>query len=232
MKSPNGLSTLKRGFTLVELLVVLLIITVVAGLLIGMVTKMRQRADMAKQTSILHQIGPLMVLHTTERSGLLPATVTTKANGSIHWHQALHALTSSDLPIDMIKSYDYWNKHNPLIKNPLYKKTSPGGLKLQPWCPGYGMNTKIVDNLKLPVDYSNGEWQANRAIPLAAIGDPARTPLVAPAPDYHFGTIKDKDPNMEQFMINKQIPVLFVDGHVENIAPKEYEARRLHMMPR
>jgi prepilin-type processing-associated H-X9-DG protein len=232
MKKPNQSPEQRSGFTLVEILVVITLIITLAALSFMMVTKMRKRADAAKQTSIMHQVGPLMVLHTTEKNGLLPATVSTKKEGSLHWHQALHALINSDLPIDMVKSYDYWNKSTPLIKNPLYKKPSPNGLKLQPWCPGYGMNTKIVDNLKLPVDYANGEWQANRPIPLAAIGDTARTPLVAPAPDYHFGTIKDKDPNMEQFMINKQIPVLFVDGHVENMAPKEYEARKLNFMPR
>lgn len=221
----------RNGFTLVELLVVITIIITLAALGLSMVTKMRQRAEAAKQVSILHQIGPLMMLHTTEKNGLLPATVSTKANGSLHWHQALHALISSELSVDKVKSSDYWKNFNPLIKNPLYK-TPIGNLKLAPWCPGYGMNTKIVDNLRLPVNYSNGEWQANRAIPLAAIGDPARTPLVAPAPDYHFGTIKAKDSRMEQFMINKQIPILFVDGHVENIAPREYEARNFHLMPR
>lgn len=231
MKRPEGPRRGKTGFTLTELLVVILIVVTVAGLLFAMVTKMRSRADAAKQTSILHQITPLMILHTTEKAGLLPETVSTKKNGSLHWHQALHALTTPDLTIDQVKSYNYWNNSNPLIKNPLYKEPV-GNLKLAPWCPGFGMNTRIVDNLKLPVDYPNGEWQANRAIPLAAIGDPSRTPLVAPAPDYHYGTIKDKDSRMTQFLINKQLPVLFVDGHVETIAPKEYEARKLHLMPR
>jgi prepilin-type N-terminal cleavage/methylation domain-containing protein len=231
MNKSNSRLSARNGFTLVELLVVITIIITLAGLIFAMVTKMRKRADAAKQTSILHQIGPLMVLHTTERNGLLPATVSTKEYGSVHWHQALHALINSELPIDRVKSFDYWNKGNPLIKNPLYK-TPVGNLKLSPWCPGYGMNTKIVDNLKLPVDYNNGEWQANRAIPLAAIGDPARTPLVAPAPDYHYGTIKAKDLRMEQFLISGQIPVLFVDGHIETISPKEYEERKLHLMPK
>lgn len=231
MKRSNHRLPTRNGFTLVELLVVITLIITLAGLIFAMVTKMRKRAEAAKQTSILHQVGPLMILHTTEKNGLLPATVSTKEYGSVHWHQALHALINSELPIDKVKSFDYWEKGNPLIKNPLYK-TPIGNLKLSPWCPGYGMNTKIVDNLKLPVDYNNGEWQANRAIPLAAIGNPARTPLVAPAPDYHYGTIKAKDPNLDQFLISKQIPILFVDGHIETISPKEYEARQLNLMPR
>ncbi len=232
MKTTKAIRHKKAAFSLVELLVVFGIVTVLAGLIFTMVTRMRKKADEAKQVSILHQIGPLMVLNTTESNGLLPATVSTKEKGGVHWHQALHGLLNPDLSIDRVKSYDYWNKSNPLIKNPLYKSPSPNGLKLQPWCPGYGMNTRIVDNLKLPVDYTNGEWQANRPIPIAAIGDTSRTPLVAPAPDYHFGTIRDKDPNLAQFLINKQIPLLFVDGHVETIAPKDYEARKLHLMPR
>lgn len=231
MKKTNQYPQIANGFTLVELLVVITIIIVLAVLSFTMVPKMRQRAESTKQTSILRQIGPLMVMNTTEKSGLLPATVTTKANGSVHWHQALHAMINPELPIEVIKSNEYWNNNNPLIKNPLYKEPV-GNLKLAPWCPGYGMNTKIVDNLNLPVDYSNGEWQANRAIPLAAIGDTARTPLVAPAPDYHYSTIKANDPRMAQFIVNNQIPILFVDGHLENIAPKDYEARKLHLMPR
>ena len=231
MKSSNCHISARKGFTLVELLVVITIIIALAAVTFVMVTKMRKRADAAKQTSILHQVGPLMVMYSTEKNGFLPATVTTKEAGSIHWHQALHGLINSELPIDKVKSNEYWTRYNPLIKNPLYKKPI-GNLKLAPWCPGYGMNTKIVDNIKLFVDYSNGEWQANRPIPLAAIGDTARTPLVSPAPDYHYGTIKDKDPNLEQFLINKQFPILFVDGHVENMAPKDYVTRKLDLMPR
>ena len=231
MKKTTHLPRNHGGFTLVELLVVITIIITLAAL--GFVTmgKMRQRADAVKQTSIVHQIGPLMVLHATDNAGSLPATVTTKEKGSLHWHQAVHAVISSHLSVSKIKSSEYWEKMDPLVKNPLYKKPV-GNLKLAPWCPGYGMNTKIVDNLRLPVDYSNGEWQANKAIPLSAIGDTARTPLIAPAPDYHYGTIKDKDPRLEQFLIKNQLPVLFVDGHVETISPKEYTERKLDLMPR
>lgn len=231
MKNPKALRRNKAAFSLVEILVVLVVIAALSALIFAMVTRMRKKADEAKQVSILHQIGPLMVLHTTEFNGLLPAGVAKP--GNVHWHQALHALLNPDLPIDKVKGYDYWNKSNPLIKNPLYKKPVGTLDPKNPWVPGYGMNTAIVDNLDL-MDWANskGEWQANRPVPLAAIGETSRTPLIAPAPDYHFGTIKANDPKYEQFLINKQIPLLFVDGHVETIPPKEYEARKLHLMPR
>lgn len=236
MKRSNYRLPTRKAFTLVELLVVITIVIALAALTFSTVTRMRKRADGVKQTSIMRQIGPLMVLHSTDNGGMLPAGVSKP--GSVHWHQTLHALMSPELPISKVTSFEYWKNNKPLIKNPLYKKPiGNGGATLDPmnpWVPGYGMNTAIVDNLKL-LDWGNNpnnEWQANKRIPLAAIGDTARTPLIAPAPDYHYGTIKDKDPNLEQFLINKQIPVLFVDGHIENMAPKEYEARKLHQMPR
>lgn len=222
----------RNGFTLVELLVVITIIITLAALSFTMVPKMRKRADAAKQISIVQQIGPLMVLFSTENNGSLPAGVSTKAKGSIHWHQALHALISPELSMGQVQSNNYWDTKNPLIKNPLYKKTIGTLNPKNPWVPGYGMNNKIVENAKLFVDYGNGEWQSNSPIPLSVISDPARTPLVAPAPDYHYATIKDKDPGMAQFIINKQIPILFVDGHVENMAPKDYQVRKLDLMPR
>lgn len=229
MKTNNHISRDRNGFTLVELLVVITIIITLAAL--GLVTmgKMRQRAESVKQTSIVHQIGPLMAMHAAENSGKLPAAYSKTTR--LHWHQALHVLMSPELTVDQVKSTSYWNNKNPLIKNPLYKKPVANLDPKSPWVPGYGMNTNLVENTGTPVDYSAGNWQGNSDVSMSKIGNLAKTPIIAPAPDWQYGTIKNKDPRMEQFIINNQIPILFADGHVESIAPRDYEARKLHLMP-
>jgi prepilin-type processing-associated H-X9-DG protein len=37
---------------------------------------------------------------------------------------------------------------------------------------------------------------------------------------------------MKDFLIDGKVPILFVDGHVETISPKDYMARKLDDLPR
>jgi prepilin-type N-terminal cleavage/methylation domain-containing protein len=229
MKTTHHFLRDRNGFTLVELLVVITIIVALAALGLGVMSKMRQRADSVKQISIVRQIGPLMTMHAGDNNGYLPASYSKLTR--LHWHQALHVLMSPEFTVDQVKGDTYWKSRNPLIKNPLYKKPVDNLDPKSPWVPGYGINTKLVDNTKTAVDYANGEWQGNARVSLSKIGNLAKTPLVAPAPDYHYSTIKTNDPRMEQFIVNKQIPILFADGHIESMPPRDYEARKLHLMP-
>lgn len=225
-----------NGFTLVELLVVITIIVALAAVVFVMATRMKRSADGAKQIMAMRETGPLLMSYAADNNNKLPApqgktkmpdgkTVTT------HWHQHLLAIVNTDLSIDAIKSQSWWKNTKPFISNPLFKKPSYGRTN-QPWCPGFGMNTAPVTILNLPVDYSNGEWQGNASLPLSRIGEPTRVPIVTPRDDYHYSTVKDKDPGLEQFLINGKLPVLFVDGHIETMAPKEYEARKLYLQPK
>jgi prepilin-type processing-associated H-X9-DG protein len=227
-----------NGFTLVELLVVITIIITLAALGFTMVTKMRKNADAAKQTSILHEIGPLLILFSTENNGQIPAAVhkQEREDGGFnhnHWAQYLVGLMRPEVPLSTIKTKEWWDSNKPFLINPLWKQPSNGRTPSH-WAPGYALNGGVVNNLgpqKAPWP-SHATWYGNVPFRLAAVESPARVPIIAPGDDYHYTTIKADSKAIKQFTVNGKFPVLFVDGHVENVSPREYEANRLHLMPR
>ena len=224
------------GFTLVELLVVVGIVAALAAIVFTVAVRMKKSADGARQTMAMKESGSLLMLYASDNNNKLPAPVgkTIRPDGStetVHWHQHLLSLANEGVSMDVIKSQSWWNNGDPFIANRLFKNPS-SGRTLKPWCPGFGMNTAPVTILNLPVAYSEGEWQGNARLPLARITDPARLPIITPRDDYHYSTVKAGDPGLVQFLVGGKLPVLFVDGHIENIAPKEYEARKLHLQPK
>lgn len=229
---------MRKGFTLVELLVVITIIITLAAVSFVMVTKMRKNADAAKQTSIMHEIGPLLMLFTTENNGQIPAGVHKKEleNGSFehnHWHQYLIAMTVPNVSLGAVKSEKWWNSNKPFLVNPLWKLPSNGRIP-KPWCSGYALNGQIVTNLgpqRAPWP-PHATWYAQVPFQLAAISEQSRVPIVAPWDDYHYTSIKKDSSNIKQFTTDGKLPILFIDGHVETITPKDYEARRLHLLPK
>src|SRR4051812_33515756 len=62
----------RRGFTLVELLVVILIIAILMGLLLVALRGVRQRASETNCLQNLHQIGVAMRAYTDKYKGILP----------------------------------------------------------------------------------------------------------------------------------------------------------------
>jgi prepilin-type processing-associated H-X9-DG protein len=99
------------------------------------------------------------------------------------------------------------------------------------------MNGMIAENLAaLSDDAKSPEELDAVSTPLAAIPEPPRTPLVAPSDNYTFrydeteiGSFRTG--TLKEFLSNGQVPVLFVDGHVETISPAEYSNRNLDEMP-
>jgi len=63
----------KRGFTMIELLVVITIIGILAGLVVPGVNKALVQARFAESQSNLHQIGLALLLYSQENDGMFPA---------------------------------------------------------------------------------------------------------------------------------------------------------------
>lgn len=232
----------KQGFTLVELLVVITIIIVLAGLSFTIASKMMAKGKATKVMENLRQMGPLITIYAADHNMALPPSriQTELADGTAtnqYWHQALLALVFPNTDPDDFKREAWWKSNDTFMRNPLFKETAkPRGWS--PSNPGYGLNEMIAENLaKAKGETPSREELETIRTPLAAISEPSRTPLVAPCDNYYyrydeaemvsfkFGTLKD-------FLSDGKVPVLFVDGHVEAIIPTEYLTRKLDEMPK
>jgi len=232
----------KPGFTLVELLVVILIIIVVAAFTFTAVTKMLAKGKATKEMSNLRQMGPLFTIYATDNNmSLPPCKIEVEqpdgTTASRQWHEALLAELYPDADPADFKTKDWWNRNEPFIRNPLFKETAkPRGWS--PLNPGYGLNEMIAENLAIAATgvAPPHEELLTVSTPLAVIAEPSRIPLVAPCDNY-FYRYDDaelggfKSGTLQDFLSEGKVPVLFVDGHVEAITPKEYSTRRLDEMP-
>lgn len=232
----------KTGFTLVELLVVITIIVVIAALSFGGFAKMLAKSKATKEMENLRQMGPLFTIYASDHNMTLPPCKgqAVQADGTTvekQWHETLLGSLFPETDPDEFKTKEWWNRNDTFIRNPLFKETAtPRGWT--PLNPGYGMNEMIPENLALAstgVAPPREELHTIRT-PLAALGDPGRTPLIAPCDNYFFrydpaGMEGFKTGTLKEFLFQGKFPVLFVDGHVESLSPSEYLERKLYLVP-
>jgi len=76
-----------RAFTLIEMLVVILIISVLAALLLPALISARERGRTASCQSNLHQLGLAFQIYTNDFDGLLPVS---HILPDVHWRNQLH----------------------------------------------------------------------------------------------------------------------------------------------
>lgn len=237
VKSKTQAHELKIGFTLVEMLVVIVIIASLAAIAIGATAKMKKRGEAAKSVMNLHQIGPLLMNYATEHSSSFPAMRSQLPDGKggttqgLHWHQVLASQLYPDLDPELLKNDKWWEKNKPVLRNPLYsQRLKP--LTLVHWHQGYAMNRQIMSNLGY-----NGSWDTvdgpnAQDLRLSKIPDQARTPIVAPrVKDWHYAGSELSEKDNQGFIVDDKLPILFVDGHIETMRPSEYLARKLDTMP-
>jgi type II secretory pathway pseudopilin PulG len=222
MKNTNK-ARLSPAFTLVELLVVFVIMASLAALAMAMFPRVRMRADFAKSVQNMRQIGSLFGVYASENSFRLPP-MRVQTGGDIHWHQSLLAYAYSDVDPAKFGDSGWWMQAKPFLRNPLMTDT----LKPHPfrpyWC-GYAMNRQIQVNAGL-------DQSLSFSVPLSAVTDQARTPIVAPRNDYTYNLADLKSDAIKPFLMDGKLPILFVDGHIETMKVSEYESRRLNLMPR
>ncbi len=230
----------KRGFTLIEMLVVIVIIAVLAVASFSVGPKMMRRADAAKSIGNMRQIGALLASYASENSNKLPAPRADVPNGKggfdqLHWHETVMLQLYPDTDLNQIHNDSWWEATKPIMRNPLCTaKTKPWAFTW--WNPGYAMNVQISENL----GKSSGDWSAGGGggqayqVPLSSIPEPGRTPIVAQRGDWHYTFTPDqiKDENLTAFLVDGKMPILFVDGHVETMKLTEYTSRELYKMPK
>ena len=225
MKSTRAHKT--HGFTLVELLVVIVIVASLAALALTLGPRMMARARFTESMQNLRQVTPLLTTYAADNNMTLPPVEgdVRLPDGSIEmlqWNELCLTLIYPETDLSTMRNKTWWDTNKVVLKNPMYKASTA-------LTPGFAMNEMIAIN----IDASN---DLTTAIPLSLIRDSSRTPLIAPYTDFHYkfssGEVAafDKAP-LADLLSEGKLPVAFVDGHLETMTPKEYVNRKLNEQP-
>jgi prepilin-type processing-associated H-X9-DG protein len=222
---------------LVELLVVVVIIAALAAVSLSVSRRMMSKAQANQAMQNLSQIGAVLTTYATDHSMKLPAAkgTTQLANGTtadLQWNEACLIMIYPDSRIEDFKTVQWWESSKSFLRNPMFKDNAGWA----PLNPGYAMNVKVAENLAATQGPAASADPLTVNLALANIPDQGRTPIAAPNTNWTYRydsgeTAKfERDPAKE-LLSDGKVPILFVDGHVESMTPKEYRDKGLDQMP-
>ena len=153
------------------------------------------------------------------------------------WHEIILSMMFENTDPAKFKDDDWWDGQELFLRNPLFL-TGEDPRGWEALNPGYGYNLMLAENYEF---HENGAVPAAALlelvkVPMAYLDEPTRTPIIAPCDNYFYRYDIDQIDEFEtgtirSFLVDGNIPVLFLDGHIENIKPAEYVNRRLDQMP-
>jgi prepilin-type processing-associated H-X9-DG protein/prepilin-type N-terminal cleavage/methylation domain-containing protein len=146
-----------KGFTLVELLVVISIIAMLIGILLPALNKARQQAKKLICTSNMRQVGIAAQAYIIDSENRLPPSSCHITNPDQYWLRVLSKYTGEQLlfhcPSDKSKNFVDWNKPLNEQQDKRYSSFAVNAL-LDPVCFRYGGNMNRynrVDSIRRPM---------------------------------------------------------------------------------
>ncbi|MDX1681300.1 MAG: type II secretion system protein [Akkermansiaceae bacterium] len=232
-----------KGFTLTELLIVIAIIVVLSAVGIGVGKNILFKARASVMANNMKQISSFVTAYATDNQQmLLPCRGDLEQpDGSFDpdalWHEIILSMMFETTDPARFKEESFWDSQELFLENPLFSESaSPRGFG--PLNPGYGYNLMLPENYRTSEANPAGDEATleRTLVPMAYISDPTRTPIVAPADNYYYRYDEAQIDEFETgtirgFLVEGRFPVLFIDGHIENVTPQEYLDRRLDEMP-
>lgn len=197
------------GFSLIELLTVILVISVLSGILIPTLIKAKNSANSAKCTNQLRQLGAALFLYTQDNDNLLPPVASATGGNSDRWaRHIMPYLGSAELG-----SSDGNNQAKIIEYFQCPLDDVPRGDKGAAPC-SYGLSFQVQSG-----DLSG----TSPPVSILKIVDPAKTILIgdrwiaANTVNFSVGIDRGRSGN---FHFGTQSNYLFADGHVESL-PRE-----------
>jgi prepilin-type N-terminal cleavage/methylation domain-containing protein len=151
MKKETQKSPLKRGFTLVELLVVIVIVAALAAVVFTFASRMKKRGEVTKSLNAMRQVSVLSGIYSVENNDNLPPMQSEKENedGSyttLQWNLSILSLAYSDTEAERLKDVNWWKMNKPfMLSNLMINNINTPSFK--PDKCGIGMNKWLQYNL-------------------------------------------------------------------------------------
>jgi prepilin-type processing-associated H-X9-DG protein len=217
-------------------LIVIVIIATLASVGMTVLPRMIRRAKSTESLQHLRQFAPLMATYAIDHSNTLPAAtnnaVTIEGTAeTLSWSEVCTNLLYPSASITNLRDQVWWKQTKPFLINPLFKTWTPAAS-------GYAWNEMIAENTEAARGAQRSDKPLEVAVPLVSIPDPGRTPMIVPAVaglyrlddtqkvlPYNKGTATD-------LLVDGKFSVLFVDGHLESMSPKEYVTREFFSFPK
>lgn len=224
MKKPTHKTTsATRGFTLVELLVVIVIIAALAAIAFTLALRMKKSANQAITTANLRQIGVAMITYTADK-GRFPSR-----NGDPVWDRAIIANLGFEGPLTGTNTID--RSSNPTLEGTAKIFTTPEdkekrdpafyprSFAIVPWTTNWSNGTQFRGWKDRPL---------NVGIPYTLLNSPEKAAMVVQGnhgiggpPNYlGSGNWAFKDMGGPAPLLGSTQQVLFADGHIEKISAR------------
>lgn len=216
------------GFTLVELLVVIGVISVLIGLLLPALSKAREQAKTVQCTSNMRSIGQAMVMYAqAEGLGYMFPTDAGGPTGPVPANNQWFVYVLKPKPPTDPTNLDYWNWTPPILRCPTDALDPPAGTGLQSVAHSYVLNDHLNSRR---IKFSSSPPGGMSVSEVVVMGE-----KITSKPDFYVqvfppGNISDYGhgegggflgPTVELYRHGRRLGsnYLFLDSHVETRAP-------------